>query len=180
MLLGKIRGAVLATAAQHRNITFIFFSHDKRGPMSDGILAMRLAESLRGDLSESQLILPPEPLGSDEIKALCAPLDGAFTCRMHFGIACLSQGVPIAAIGYQGKFEGLMKRFGLVDMLLPDANSLNQDTLAALMHRLIATRAYSRACVLEKLPDIRQLAASNFSNCLTRQTVAELARQDKG
>jgi len=165
-LLRQIREVVLATAAQHPNITFIFFSHDKRGLMNDSILAKRLADSLHGELAENQLILPPEPLESDEIKALCAPLDGAFTCRMHFGIACLSQGVPIVAIGYQGKFEGLMERFGLMNMLLPDANALNPDKIAILIEYLITERAQLKASVLEKLPDILHLAACNFANCL--------------
>ncbi len=179
-LLEKIREVALAMAAQYPNITFIFYAHDKRGRFNDSVLANRLADSLRGELAENQFMLPPEPLESDEIKALCAPLDCALTSRMHFGIACLSQGVPIAAIGYQGKFEGLMERFDLENMLLPDANAMKKETLAALMNHLIATRADLRASVLEKLPRILQLAANNFSNCLPQQTIAELARQGKG
>lgn len=179
-LLEKIREVALALATQYPNITFVFYAHDKRGPINDSILANRLADSLRGELAENQIMLPPEPLESDEIKALCAPLDCALTSRMHFGIACLSQGVPIAAIGYQGKFEGLMERFDLANMLLPDANELKIEALAELMKHLIATRAHLRASVLEKLPGILQLAASNFSNCLPPQTIAELARQYEG
>ena len=69
---------------------------------------------------------------------------------MHFGIACLSQGVPIAAIGYQDKFEGLMERFGLGKMLLPDANALNRDNLSALINDLIAQKDRLKARVVEK------------------------------
>ena len=178
-LLGYVRQMMLAAAEQYPNITFILFSHDNRGPMSDVILSKRLADSLHGVLTNTQLLLVPEALDSDEIKALCAPLDGAFTCRMHFGIACLSQGVPIAAIGYQGKFEGLMERFDLVNMLLPDVNSLNPDSLTTLMKQLIKERTHLKAHVLERLPDIRRLAANNFSNSLPHQILAELTKQDK-
>lgn len=176
-LLKQVREAIIAAAARHRNIAFIFFSHDNRGQMSDLTLARRLADSLREDLSEIRRILPPAPLDCDEIKALCAPLDGAFTCRMHFGIACLSQGVPIAAIGYQGKFEGLMERFGLEEMLLPDAKAVNSNNLCALINELIEKRDRLKTRVLKKLPENLNLSTSNFSNCLSSQALVGLVER---
>lgn len=178
-LLEQVREAIIAAAARHRNIAFIFFSHDDRGQMSDATLARWLADSLREDLPDIQRILPPAPLDCDEIKALCTPLDGAFTCRMHFGIACLSQGVPIAAIGYQGKFEGLMERFGLEAMLLPDAQTINSNNLCTLVNELIEERERLRTRVLNNLPETLYLSAGNFSNCLPSQALAGLVQRDR-
>lgn len=176
-LLDRAREAILSTAAKQPNATFIFFSHDVRGPMSDMILSRQLMESLSKGLAESRMLLMPDAIGSDEIKAICAPLDAAFTCRMHFGIACLSQGIPIAAIGYQGKFEGMMERFGLESMLFPDANALECNSLTPLIEKLIVERNRLKAGVLEKLPDIMRLAACNFSGSLSGQTIAKLVKR---
>lgn len=176
-LLTQVREAIIAVAARHRNIAFIFFAHDNRGQISDVILARRLADSLREDLSEDQIVLPPAPLDCDEIKALCAPLDGAFTCRMHFGIACLSQGVPISAIGYQGKFEGLMERFGLDEMLLPNANGVKSHDLYSMISKLIEEKARLKTSVRKSLPANLKLSASNFSDYLPSEALTEIIQR---
>lgn len=172
-LVGQIRNLIAGLATQYPATTFVLVPHDSRGSSSDVKLAEKLFNDLSCVLDEDQLVCVNKPLNSREIKALCSLLDAAFTCRMHFGIACLSQGIPIAAIGYQGKFEGLMEHLGLDGLLLPDAASLNPDILPTLLRRLIDNREYFKAIVREKIPAIRRLAAENFSQYRLRGTTGK-------
>ncbi|BCX82116.1 colanic acid/amylovoran biosynthesis protein [Methylomarinovum caldicuralii] len=163
-LLAQVRSTLLEIATLKQNISFVLIPHDLRGPMNDRVLSERLAAGLEGQLGKNQIVHLAEPLNSAETKAVCAQLDAAFTCRMHFGIACLSQGVPIAAIGYQGKFEGLMELFGLEGLLLPDAIRLDLDAFSTVLRRLIENRLELQTIVRSKLDAVYRLAANNFSS----------------
>jgi polysaccharide pyruvyl transferase WcaK-like protein len=156
-LISLISDILLKIATLYANTVFVFVPHDLRGPMNDYILSKMLADKLKN----KQVLLIPESFNSQEIKSICGQLDVAFTCRMHMGIACLSQSIPIAAIGYQGKFEGLMELFGLEKLLL-DSTCLNQNNLLNIFLYLIENQEKLKSTIQRKLPEVKLLAKKNF------------------
>ena len=76
---------------------FILIPHDDRGGTD---FSKILFDKLYSDLGSNVIHLSPMPSAS-EIKAVVKELSHLFTCRLHLGIAGLSQEIPVTGFPYQ-------------------------------------------------------------------------------
>ena len=103
-------------------------------------------------------------LNAPTLKATTAALDCLLVARMHLAIAALGMGVPIAAVTYQGKFEGLFDHFHLPhELMLDPVQAQDPKRLAGVLARLLDQRAELRQGIEARLPVVRELSARNFT-----------------
>lgn len=152
--------ALSGVSANHPNLSLVLVPHDSRGKFSDEILCRRIFEKLNED-TKKRTYLIADVWTAAEIKAAAALLDGALSGRMHFAIACLGSGTPVASFEYQDKFSGLYELFGLPDLCVPGAQSGQSEIVEALIENLLRRVDGLKAHVRAKLPEIRQLSMRN-------------------
>ncbi len=158
--------ALMAAAAQ-RPVSFVFISHDYRGPgMGDCEILADIAEKLIAQ-GFDRLLTFTEHLHAAELKALAGLMDLVITGRMHLSIAALGQGTPVAAITYQGKFHGLFRHFGLSEQLLISPDEIqNHSIFAEWIINAIDQRQQSATQVQSRLSWVSELAQRNLAPLL--------------
>ncbi|HEY9846410.1 MAG TPA: polysaccharide pyruvyl transferase family protein [Candidatus Caenarcaniphilales bacterium] len=150
--------------AKNNQFSFVLISHDFRnikGEVNDVVLSEAIWKALPTEI-QSHCIKVPAPCSAAEIKAIGGDLDIVLSGRMHLAIACLGQGTPAACITYQGKFEGLFRHFGLEGMNIEPAQALQPKNLVEFLIPLIDRQAEIRQHIQLKLPQVQQLAHTNF------------------
>lgn len=157
--LGRVASALQSFIDKRRDsgkpCKVVLIPHDYRA-QGDLQVLRGLKSMLHGDVE-----LVEEVLSAAEIKALAGTLDALFTSRMHLGIAALGMGVPVAAFGYQGKFEGLFRHFGLPRSLLLAPGE--PEKLCETLDELVQNAPALANAIREKLPDVVDLAKLNFA-----------------
>ena len=144
------------------NVHFLLIPHDYRGDNSDLMLANAIFEHLPTEL-QYRCTKVTDILSSMEIKAICKCLDFAISGRMHMAIACLSQGIPVVGITYQGKFEGLFQHFDLEGMTISVEDAFEMGDLADFLLPLIERREELKRQILYRLSHVQDLAQANFA-----------------
>ena len=142
-------------------LSFLMIPHDFRGKDSDVSLASSILAALPSEM-KPYCMQVPTPCSAAEIKFICADLDVVFTGRMHLAIACLGQGIPVAGVTYQGKFEGLFNHFKLQGMTIDPQKAFQPGVLASFLADLIAKRQDVRQQIQSKLAEVQALSSSNF------------------
>lgn len=159
-------------ASRHSNISFLLIPHDGRGESSDLILARSVWNRLDAKTrAESHLI--DQVWRAAEIKAVASYLDFAITGRMHFGIACLGSGVPVASLTYQDKFEGLYELFGIEPVAIPGESATDPGILDGLFEQILNRSAALRSTIAGRLPLVLGLAQANIDHLLGSIVPAE-------
>ena len=158
----KAFSAVLTALIHEQNLSFLLVPHDFREGFADGLVLEKLARLIQPHNPEN-IRWHVEASQADEIKTLTSELDALVTGRMHLGIAALGQSVPIAALTYQGKFEGLFQHLGLPDKLvMPPATAGCEENLLVLFKTLLNERHRFSAIIRQSLPKILDLSEKNF------------------
>jgi len=152
--------------SEQKKISFLLLPHDFRNvkeKFSDDRLCQLILEGLPVEI-KSYCTKIPNPCRAAEIKAMVAKVDMVVSGRMHLAIATLGQAVPVFCITYQGKFEGLFQHFGLKDMTIEPTDLLNSDPsiFANALGSLIENREALHQQIQKKLPEVKELAKSNF------------------
>lgn len=128
----------------------------------DFALAAAFDNALPDELRKDSRMLP-RSVRATEVRAACSYVDFVFSGRMHLTIASLSEGTPVFAVAYQGKFEGLFQHFGLENMLVNEQQIMDPAGTAVFLetgiHRLPEIREQIRA----RLATVKSLARSNLS-----------------
>lgn len=122
-------------------------SQDDRVPA--GRVSFRLS-----DLAE-HVHLIHEPLPPELLKAVYGQMDLFIGTRMHSNIFALSEGVPVIAIGYQHKTEGIARMLGWEDWVI-DIQRVDEKELIQLLRRLVEQREDLRKKIQAQLPEIVQ------------------------
>jgi polysaccharide pyruvyl transferase WcaK-like protein len=158
----KAFALVLKTLIAQQDMSFLLLPHDFRAGIADELVLEKLARLIQPHNPEN-IRLHSDASNADEIKTLTSGLDALVTGRMHLGIAALGQSVPIAALAYQGKFEGLFRLFGLPDeLVLPPAVACCEEKLLRLFKTLLTERQSFSATISSSLPKILDLSEINF------------------
>lgn len=144
-------------------VSFLLIPHDIRDPHSDVSMAANIHAQLPPSVRAHSLAVSAA-LPAAQIKALCSKLDFALSSRMHLAIACLGQGVPVACITYQGKFEGLFEHFRLDGMLMDAQAALVPDVLSAFLITTLSQRDATRIAIATAWPRVHHLAENNFTD----------------
>ena len=88
----------------------------------DRVPARRVAIGLR-DLSEAAWVVE-EPLSVAALLDIYGQMDLFIGTRMHSNIFALSRDVPVIAIGYQHKTEGIAEMAGLKEWVIAGASAV--------------------------------------------------------
>ncbi|WP_009632912.1 hypothetical protein [Synechocystis sp. PCC 7509] len=104
----------------------------------------------------------PTLCNAAEIKSIGADLDLVFTGRMPLAIACLGQGVPVAGVTYQGKFEFFFNHFSLQGMTIAPEKAFQTGTLASFLTDIISKSDDIRQIVQTNLAKVQALSDLNF------------------
>lgn len=153
---------VLKRLSAERPVSWLLLPHDFRGARGDNACLAPLAQRV-ADALGPRLLHAAGPWSAAELKAMAGATDAVFTGRMHLAIAALGQGVPVAALTYQGKFHGLWQHFALsTDLLMAPADALDADRLEALLRHLLDDIEPLAAQVRQQLPAVHALAAANL------------------
>lgn len=107
------------------NACLVFISHDYRGAIGDDTCLRPLYQTLVKQFA-GRIFYEESRCSAAELKGIAGAMDGVVTGRMHLAIAALGMGVPVAALTYQDKFQGLMKHFDLPQSLLLAPEKLKQ------------------------------------------------------
>jgi polysaccharide pyruvyl transferase WcaK-like protein len=161
-LIDSVAG-VLARLSAARPVSWLLLPHDFRGERGDNACLGPLAQRLSARLGP-RLLHAAGPWSAAELKAIAGATDAVFTGRMHLAIAALGQGVPVAALTYQGKFHGLWRHFDLpTDLLLAPADALDPMRLEAVLSQLLDDIETLGRQVRSHLPQVRAAAAANLA-----------------
>ncbi|CAI8724412.1 colanic acid/amylovoran biosynthesis protein [Methylocaldum szegediense] len=167
-----VRAAVggLREVAARNDVTFLLISHDFRGgPLGDEAMLGPIFEQLQDELGE-RIRYWKNHFSAKELKAIASLTDAVFTGRMHLAVAALGQGVPVAAVTYQGKFEGLFRHFELPGHLAVAPESiLDSSRLASLLGELVSSREVLATRVSDSWPRVEQLALLNIEPFLAKE-----------
>lgn len=151
----------MARVTGERAVSWVLLSHDARGADADDICLVPLDKAL-DRLGVTQKLRPQGDYSAAQLKAIAAMNDGNVCGRMHLAIGSLGSGVPVLAVTYQGKFEGLFQHFDLTDRLLlapaADAQAIGETLL-----RFIDEIPALTAAIAERLPTVLAASRRNFS-----------------
>ncbi len=147
--------------SSHLEISFLMIPHDLRDKESDVLTTTAILERLPTYMS-SYCMKVPTPCSAAEIKSICGEIDLVFTGRMHLAIASLGQGVPVAGVTYQGKFEGLFAHFDLQGMTIAPEKAFQPGAMASFLTDIIAKHQELRQTVQINLPKVKALSSLNF------------------
>ncbi|MFH1732247.1 MAG: polysaccharide pyruvyl transferase family protein [Planctomycetota bacterium] len=134
--------------------------HFNRADQDDEGIAKTIEEQVRDGHCETMVT---REMPGEEIKGVIAQFDATVAARYHSIIAALSLGVPVLAIGWHHKYEGVLSRFGLTERLCT-VTELSTGELVGKFDRLWAGREGIAAEIARRLPgikeEIRQAAAA--------------------
>ncbi len=134
----------------------------------DRLPAARIANRLK-DLSGAVLAVNT-PLAPDLLKAVFGQMDLFIGTRMHSNIFALSQAVPVIAIGYLHKTEGIARSVGIEGWVL-DIQQVDEERLSQKLEELWSERQPVRRALEARLPILTQetlrageIVAADFAN----------------
>lgn len=149
-----------------RDASLVFISHDYRGDIGDDACLRPLYEKLKSNYSH-RIYYKEIRCSAAELKGMAGVVDGVVTGRMHLAIAALGMGVPVAALTYQDKFQGLMRHFDLPQSFLLAPDKLRHpDDLAEMLMRFDASLNDLAQKTLQALPRVTAASAINVSSLL--------------
>lgn len=148
------------------NTALALISHDYRGDIGDDVCLKPLYEKLKNKYA-GRIYYDDGRCSAAELKSIAGLVDGVVTGRMHLAIAALGMGVPVAALTYQDKFQGLMKHFDLPQSLLLAPEKLRRpDELFDLLMRFDSGLPELSRKTDEALPKVKAASALNVANLL--------------
>ena len=159
-----IKSAALAIGniARERAVSVLLICHDYRGKDGDDACLGPLHAALAAQMGE-RLKYPTARCSASDLKAMAACTDGVVTGRMHLAIASLGCGVPVAAITYQDKFQGLFAHFDLPEhLLLSPADAASATRLQTVTERFLDELPRLREQVERALPAVKKASLDNL------------------
>ncbi|WP_166784118.1 oligosaccharide flippase family protein [Cryobacterium suzukii] len=120
----------------------------------------RLAQADR--MTNSRVVLVNRLLTPAEVRGLCAGAEIVLTGRMHLAVQAMFHGVPAVALSTQGKVAGMMRLFNTQELCVEPGVGLAERMIPVAL-AVLADRQRYRDRLAERLPEVRRLAALNFS-----------------
>lgn len=157
--------AALAALERSHRASILILPHDLRAEVSGRDDDVAIAYRISALLGSSTTPVPHHlhvSCNAPELKGLVGLVDIAATGRMHLAIAALGMAVPVVAVSYQGKFDGLLRRFGLGESVL-DPRSLDQSGMHDRCVALLENAAAVKSALRHRLPEVEALAHANFA-----------------
>lgn len=138
---------------------FLLIPHDFREDVGDNRTLERIQALVPAEIAQSVYGAPT----AAELKHLVSKLDGLLTGRMHLAIAALGVGVPVAAVTYAEKFEGLFDHFGFrPSPTISPVACTEGGQLQSFLWDFVSSLSSHRERVQHALPRVRALAEHNL------------------
>lgn len=148
--------------AQQRAVSWLFISHDFRSKIADNICLDVMVRQLQAKDLKNMFQVAGQPSAAT-LKAIVGLVDCLVTGRMHLAIAALGMGVPVLALTYQDKFQGLFDYFSLPEWLLVSPNAaLESQELIKKIEQFIEQREALQQTVTARLASVQELSDKNF------------------
>lgn len=172
-VVNRIIEALDSLLRERASVAVLMIPHDIRGAASDLALCRVAYEHLHETYPE-RVSLFEESWDPRALKAVAGMLDACMTCRMHLAIACLGSGVPIGAIPYQDKFEGLFDHFLINPPRLQVAEIFQPGKVEQFLREILTNAPSQRAQILKRKEEVHRLALLNLDqDGARRDTSAE-------
>lgn len=153
---------VIAGVSQRKKVGWLLVPHDFRAKLADNICLDAIAKQLQARGLKNILHITGQPTAAT-LKGMVGLADGLVTGRMHLAIAALGMGVPVLALTYQDKFQGLFDYFNLPEWLLVSPNAvLETQDLIAKIEQFIDERSNLQKAIRAHLPKVQELSNNNF------------------
>jgi polysaccharide pyruvyl transferase WcaK-like protein len=162
-LIHAVRATLERLAAECGPLSLVMLPHDPRPPWSDVASLGTLNEMLPAGIERNTVLLNREARAG-EVKAITAECDLILAGRMHLAIASLGSGVPVACVGYQGKYEGLFRHFGLEEMVVDWREVAESGRLSSWFTPFVSRRQELARRITERLPHVVELARKGLQD----------------
>jgi len=163
--------ALIVALERSHHASILILPHDLRaGPVGlddDVAIAYRISALLEAEVNPVPHYLHVT-CSAPEVKGVVGLVDLAVTGRMHLAIAALGMAVPVVAFAYQGKFDGMMQRFDLGQMVFAP-QPFDLAAMYACCVRLLEDAPGVKTALRKRLPEVLALAHANFAATLPRQ-----------
>lgn len=113
----------------------------------------------------------------EELKGIIADCDTFVGCRMHANISALDSLVPVLAVGYSHKTEGILADLGLAEWCL-SIHDLELNNFRNAIIRLIQEASTYRQLLADRIPAARRLAEKNIDSAI--HTMEQLTETGRG
>lgn len=144
----------------------VLISHDYRAKVGDDVCLKPLWDRLRTSF-EDRVHYDTTVCSAPELKAKAGLMDGVVTGRMHLAIASLGMEVPVAALTYQDKFQGLMRHVDLPqDLLLAPSQLSDPQALLNVLLKFHDGMSALSGRVKERMPKVKAASALNVAPLL--------------
>jgi len=158
----KVFANALDQVVEKLGIEMLLISHvyGPRSSADDRLVAYRLSE-----LMQHKPLTLNDEYRPEEIKGVIASCDAFVGCRMHANIAALDSGIPVLAIGYSHKTQGIFNDLGLSEWVL-DVNNLETEQLSAAIMKLFSEDSAYRRQLAISLPAMKKRSRQNIDAVL--------------
>jgi len=167
---------------QSHHASVLILPHDLRAGPAGGDDDVAIAYRISALLDSAANPVPHHvhvTCNAPEVKGLVGLVDLAVTGRMHLAIAALGMAVPVVALAYQGKFDGMMQRFALEQMAF-GPRSFDHAAMYACCVGLLENAGGVKAALRQCLPDVLALAHANFATIHARPHAGENSESAAG
>lgn len=148
------------------SVSLVLLSHDYRDDVGDDVCLVEVNRELSHDYGD-RVLYPMSRMSAAELKGIAGGMDGVITARMHLAIASLGMGVPVAALTYQDKFQGLFKHFGLPDkFLISPEDIVSENLLSNMLLDFVGSMEDVRSAVRLALPNVKRLSLKNIDGLI--------------
>lgn len=158
--------AIVQLQQQLGRVAIMMLPHDRRAPHDDAEGLAALDRLLPAGIPRCRLLLDHTARAA-ELKSIAGRCDFVLTGRMHLAIAALGSGTPTMCIGYQGKYDGLYRHFGLEGMVIPFDEIGHPDRLTRQLAANTAQAGALRDQIREKLPVVKALSLRNIPKAVS-------------
>jgi polysaccharide pyruvyl transferase WcaK-like protein len=163
LVIGKAIEAI-RDVSMKRDVAWLLLPHDFREDIGDEAFLSAIFDGLCAQLGED-IRLYEQRGAASALKGVAGLVDGIVTARMHLAIAGLGQGVPVACITYQDKFEGLFRHFELDGkLLLTPTSALKGESLRDMLLQFVDEIPDLKSQVAHHLPAVLELAKKNYES----------------
>jgi len=146
-----------------KRISWVLIPHDYRDSLGDDRCLLPIYDELKKS-SEFDVKYVSGKHRAAVLKAIAGIMDGVVAGRMHLVIASLGMGVPVFALKYQDKFEGLLGLFGIDQSMSVTSDEIlfSLDEFERKLNKFIDEISDLKVQVFNALPRVKAASKLNF------------------
>jgi colanic acid/amylovoran biosynthesis protein len=148
---------------EEKNAYFVFVPQVTVYTGNDIIEAKKIKEKLLKN--QEHFIVLEDDFSPNEIKSLIGNFEIFIGTRMHSNIFAISMKVPLVAIAYEKKTNGIMETAGLSDYIV-EMDTITLDELEKKVEKALASKEEIKAKLEKKVPELKAKIEHEIKECL--------------